>query len=89
MILTSYLDKLYLVESSDEYVASIQMLSHDKLKHHVSQSFLSHGMTFMSFWRLHYTITENMYMLSKRSFSFTACEVLQNTAPFLLHSSGT
>ena len=57
MVLTSYLDKLY-------FVASIQMMSHDKLKHQVRRQFLSrdkfilsHDITFMSHRWLRYTIT--------------------------------
>ena len=55
MILMSYSDKLYLVASRGRYVASIQMISRDKLKHQVGQQFLScdtfilsRDMTFMS-----------------------------------------
>ena len=44
MSLTSYLDKSYLVASRGAYVASIQMMSRDKLKHPLSQQFLSHDM---------------------------------------------
>ena len=52
--LTSYLDKSYLVASWGEYVASIQMLSQDKLKHQVRGQFLSRNIPFMSCQRLHY-----------------------------------
>ena len=39
-ILTSYSDKSYFVASRGGYVASIQMMSRDKLKHQVSQQIL-------------------------------------------------
>ena len=55
MILTSYLDKSYFVASKGGYVASIEMMSRDKLKHQVRGKFLwldkfllSHDITFMS-----------------------------------------
>ena len=42
MVLTSYLDKPYFVACLGGYVASIQMMSHNKLKHQVrGQFFLS------------------------------------------------
>ena len=42
MVLTSYLDKSYFVASWGGYVASIQMMSRDKLKHQIRRQFLSH-----------------------------------------------
>ena len=39
MVLTSYLDKSYFVASNGGYVASIQMMSRDKLKHQVRGQF--------------------------------------------------
>ena len=41
MIVTSYTDKSYLIARWGGYVASIQMMSHDKLKHQVSEQYLS------------------------------------------------
>ena len=43
IILTSYLDKSYLVASWGGYVASIQLMRPDNLKHEVKQQFLSRG----------------------------------------------
>ena len=40
MILTSYSDESYLVPSGGEYVARIQIMLRNKLKHQVSQQFL-------------------------------------------------
>ena len=64
MILTSYLDKPYFVASLGGYVASIQMMSRDKLKHQVRGQFMSrdkfillHDITFMSHRWLRYTMT--------------------------------
>ena len=48
MTLTSYSDVLYLLTSRSGYVATIQIMSCDKLKHQVSQQLLSYDMTFMS-----------------------------------------
>ena len=48
MILTSYLDKSYFVASYGGYVASIQMMSRDKLKHQVRGQFLSRGKFILS-----------------------------------------
>ena len=42
MVLASYLDKSY-------FVANIQMMSRDKLKHQVRGEFLSRDITFMSY----------------------------------------
>ena len=39
MVLTSYLGKSYFVVSSGGYVASIQVMSRDKLKHQVDDNF--------------------------------------------------
>ena len=41
MSLTSYLDKSYFVASRGGYVANIQAMLRDKLKHQVRQHFLS------------------------------------------------
>ena len=41
MIMTSYSNTSYFVASWGGYLASIQMMSRDKLKHQVSQQFLS------------------------------------------------
>ena len=64
MVLTSYLDKSYFVASEGGYVASIQTMSHDKLKHQVRGKFLRRekftllcDVTFMSHQSLHYTMT--------------------------------
>ena len=48
MILTSYSDKSYFVESWGECVTRIQMMSFDKLKHQVKEEFLLRDVTFMS-----------------------------------------
>ena len=54
MILTSYSEKSYLAASWGGYVASIQIMSRDKLKHSkssifvVRQIYLSRNMTFLS-----------------------------------------
>ena len=42
MILTSYSDESYFVPSGEEYVARIQIMLRNKLKHQVSQQFLLH-----------------------------------------------
>ena len=48
MILTSHSDTSYLVASRGGYVASIEMMSREKLKHKVSQQFLSGGKLILS-----------------------------------------
>ena len=70
MILTSYSDNSYFIAKQGGYVASIHMMSPDKLKHKVMQQFLSpdkfsllRDITFMSYWRLHYTMTGKQVML--------------------------
>ena len=55
MILTSYSDKSYLVASLNGYVASIQMMSHDTLKHQARRQLLSHNITLMWHCKLCYT----------------------------------
>ena len=64
MVLTSYLDKPYFVASLGRYVASIQLMSRNKLKDQVKGQFLSrdkfillHDITFMLNWWLRYTMT--------------------------------
>ena len=63
MILTSYSGNSYFVASLGEYVASIQMISQDKLKFQVRQEILSHRIylvalhNFMWHWRLRYAMT--------------------------------
>ena len=64
MSLTPYLDKPYFVASKREYVASIQMMSGDKLKHQVRGHFLScdkfilsRDITLMSHRWLRYNMT--------------------------------
>ena len=47
MISTSYSDMSYLVVRRGGHVASIQMMSYGKLKHHVSRQFLSPNVTLM------------------------------------------
>ena len=49
--LTSYLDKSY-------FVASVQTMLHDKLKHQVEQRLLrATNLSFISHWKLRYTMT--------------------------------
>ena len=50
MVLTLYLDKSY-------FVASIQLMSRDRLKHQVRGQFLSRDITFLSHRWLRYTMT--------------------------------
>ena len=64
MVLTSFLSKLCLVASLNEYAASIQMLLYDKSKQQLSQLFLlndinipSCNIYFLSHRRLHFTMT--------------------------------
>ena len=64
MVLTSYLDKSYFAASYGGYVAIIQMMSRNKLKHQVRGQFLSRDksillrdITFMSHRWLCYTTT--------------------------------
>ena len=61
--LTSYLVESYFLASQGGYIASSQMMSHDKLKHQVKgqflsgdKFFLSHDITFISHWWLRYTM---------------------------------
>ena len=64
MTLTSYSDKSYFVASSSGYVASFQIMSGNKLKHHArgqilsrDKFILSRDVTFMSYRWLRYTMT--------------------------------
>ena len=57
MVSTSYLGKSYFVASYGGYVASIQMMSRDKLKQQLRGQFLSSDITFMSHRWLCYTMT--------------------------------
>ena len=87
MVLTSYLDKSYFVASKGGYVASIQMMSRDKLKHQVRGQILSRDITFMSHRWLRYTMTAKTSKCCNRCiFSLTTCEVLRHAVAFFLHS---
>ena len=87
IILTSYSDKSY-------YVASIKMISLDKLKHQVKANFHSGRSSKRSedFKRS----TPVTRQLRRNFFSIyriarwlrSTCEVLRHAAPFCLHSSG-
>ena len=73
MILTSYADKSYILASLGGYVASMQMMSRDKLKHQQLQSrdkfILSCHITFMSHRRLRYAITVKLLDTAKDALS--------------------
>ena len=86
MILTSYMDKLCFLTSRLGHVASIQTMSHDKLKEQVSQQFLSRNITFMSYWNLWNTMTGiQVNAAIDELFCLTTCEVLRHTSFFFLY----
>ena len=89
VILMLYSDKSYFVASQGGYVASIQMMSRDELKHQVRGQLLSRDITFMSHRWLRYTMTAKQIDAANTAiyvFSMTNCKVLRYAASFFLHS---
>ena len=88
MVLTPYLDKSYFAASQGEYVASIQMMSHNKLKHHVRGQFLlSDKISLAVRHNFHVASVVTLYYDCKTSkccnrciFSLTTYEVLRHAA---------
>ena len=82
IILTSYSDKSHLVASSNAYVTTIQMMSHDNLKHQVSQQ--PYHVTKFVVASLDVTLYHDGKTdrsCSIHIFSLTACQVLQHVPP--------
>ena len=83
MILMSYSKKSYFVASLDGYVASIRIMSRDKLYHQVGGQVLSrdkfillYNIIFMSHRWLRYTVpARQIGCFNRRIFSLTTCQV--------------